>query len=44
VHLVEALAESFDFFAVLGPVAGALRIDGALIMGLRLAGERGQLR
>ena len=38
------LPESLDLLAVLRPVAGALCVDGALIVRLRFFGERGELR
>ena len=43
-HPVEGGAKRFDLFSVLRPITGALRIDGALVVGLRFFSERGELR
>ena len=43
-HPIERLTKSPNFIAVLGPVTGALRVDGALVVCLRLFREDGELR
>jgi hypothetical protein len=43
-HSLERLSQRLDLFAVPGPVARALRLDRALVVGLRFVGKCRKLR